>query len=114
MEIEVLMFAAARELTGCDAVQVEVAGGTHVPRVTEKAQNSEKAQDSEMAENTEMVRNFESATVDELMNALATQFPVLQALLPSCRIAVDCEYVGTETRIAPGAEVALIPPVSGG
>ena len=108
MEIEVLMFAAARELTGCDAVQVKVAGGTHVPRGTEKGQ------DSEMAENTEMVRNFESATVDELMNALATQFPVLQALLPSCRIAVDCEYVGTETRIAPGAEVALIPPVSGG
>lgn len=108
MEIEVLMFAVARELTGCDVVRVDVAGSTQVPKVAEQTGNAEDNRDGQD------VCNFPSAAVHEVMEALAIQFPVLEALLPSCRIAVDCEYVGTEARITPGVEVALIPPVSGG
>ena len=114
MEIEVLMFAAARELTGCDAVQVEVAGNAPVPSVMEQTRNAEYPQNAEENRDGQHVCHFQSATVLEVMEALAMQFPVLKDLLPSCRIAVDCEYVGTETPITPGAEVALIPPVSGG
>jgi len=49
-----------------------------------------------------------------IIKALTQQYPELKQLLPSCRIAVNCQYVGPDASVPLGAEVALIPPVSGG
>jgi len=54
------------------------------------------------------------ATVAELRRALAARCPELAALLPHLMIAVDAEYADDARPIPPGAEVAVIPPVSGG
>jgi molybdopterin converting factor subunit 1 len=54
------------------------------------------------------------ATVADLRLMLALQHPELAALAPSVSIAVDSEYANDATLILPGAQVALIPPVSGG
>lgn len=56
----------------------------------------------------------EFTTVAELKSVLAAAVPALERLLPAMRIAVNEEYVDDQARVAPGAEVAVIPPVSGG
>jgi len=57
----------------------------------------------------------EGATVAEAIEALAGLPPLAEALarLP-VRMAVNREYAAAETRLGPGDELALIPPVSGG
>ncbi|MAI31167.1 MAG: hypothetical protein CMM07_05755 [Rhodopirellula sp.] len=107
MIIEVLLFAAARELTGRDAVEVEVA--------TPKQHRDKGASISSSGEGeTAGTENVTCVLVSGISQALMQEYPELQSLLPSCRFAVDCEYVGSDARVPPGAEVALIPPVSGG
>lgn len=54
------------------------------------------------------------ATAADLRRALAEQLPALADVLPHIRIAVNSSYAADSTVIPPGAEVALIPPVSGG
>ncbi len=54
------------------------------------------------------------ATAADLRRALAEQVPSLADVLPHIRIAVNSSYAADSTVIPPGAEVALIPPVSGG
>jgi len=54
------------------------------------------------------------ATVAHLKEALGEACPALQGLLPHLMIAVNSEYAGDDQPIPPGAEVAAIPPVSGG
>jgi molybdopterin converting factor subunit 1 len=54
------------------------------------------------------------STVAGLKAALGDQLPDLAPILPTARFAVDAEYADDATPIPPGAEVALIPPVSGG
>jgi molybdopterin converting factor subunit 1 len=54
------------------------------------------------------------ATVADLRRALAAQFPALADVLPHIRIAVNSSYAADSTVIPAGAEMALIPPVSGG
>ena len=56
----------------------------------------------------------EPATVAVLKRALAQACPALAPLLPSVRIAVNSEYAAEDEPIPTGAEVAAIPPVSGG
>ena len=57
----------------------------------------------------------EPVLAEDVIAALGRQIPQLADLLPSCRLAVDCEYVSGETVLAdPDVEIALIPPVSGG
>ncbi len=56
----------------------------------------------------------EPATVADLKAALAAACPALASFLPSLRIAVDSEYAADDRAIPPGAELAAIPPVSGG
>jgi len=56
----------------------------------------------------------EPATVADLKRELAFAFPELAPLVPNLMIAVDAEYAGDSQPIAAGAEVAAIPPVSGG
>lgn len=53
-------------------------------------------------------------TAGAVLDALARQCPNLALLLPACRLAVDQAFVTANAAILPGAELALIPPVSGG
>jgi len=55
-----------------------------------------------------------SPTVAEVLQLLCGKHPTLAPLLPHLRVAVDQEFTGPETKVRPGAEVALIPPVAGG
>ncbi len=56
----------------------------------------------------------EGLRVRDVLAQLAAQLPALGPLLPHLRVAVDREFVDLEAQVAPGAELALIPPVSGG
>lgn len=53
-------------------------------------------------------------TASTALNAIATTCPELRPLLSSCRLVVNHQYVDASTPIPADAELALIPPVSGG
>ena len=53
-------------------------------------------------------------TVAGLRRALAEAYPRLAEFQARCAVAVGGELVGDETGLSEGAEVALLPPVSGG
>ena len=54
------------------------------------------------------------ATVALLRERLLAQHPSLEAIGSGLRIAVGQRFAAADTRLDEGAEVALIPPVSGG
>ncbi len=54
------------------------------------------------------------ATVGDLRGRLAQDHPALAALLPRCAVAVDGEFSDDSLTLPIDAEVALLPPVSGG
>ena len=54
------------------------------------------------------------ATVADLRHRLAAACPAAASLLVRSRVAVNHEFVPDDRPIPPGAEVAVIPPVSGG
>lgn len=54
------------------------------------------------------------ANIAELRLRLAESFPQLATILPSVRFAVNAEYVAEDFVLPEQAEIALIPPVSGG
>jgi molybdopterin converting factor small subunit len=56
----------------------------------------------------------EGATVAMLRKALAAQVPSLAAILPRVMFAVNARYAAESDPIAADAEIACIPPVSGG
>jgi molybdopterin converting factor small subunit len=56
----------------------------------------------------------EPAQVSDLKTALAVACPALAPLLPTLRISINSEYALDDEPIPPGAELAAIPPVSGG
>jgi molybdopterin synthase catalytic subunit len=56
----------------------------------------------------------DGATIDDLKRRLATDYPRLEPMLATTVFAIDDEYVPFEERLHDGAEVAAIPPVSGG
>jgi molybdopterin converting factor subunit 1 len=56
----------------------------------------------------------EGATVGDLRRALVAQHPGLAALLPHCLFAVNDAYADESTVLPADAQVACIPPVSGG
>ena len=56
----------------------------------------------------------EPCTANQLREVLAREVPALEAILPQILLAVDSDYVQGDAAIRPGAEVACIPPVSGG
>lgn len=56
----------------------------------------------------------EGSTVAGLREALAATVPRLGEFLPRCAVAVGGELASDETALVEGAEVALLPPVSGG
>ncbi len=53
-------------------------------------------------------------TAAGVLAAIGRQVPELAHLLPACRLAVDRVFVTPEFLIDERAELALIPPVSGG
>jgi len=53
-------------------------------------------------------------TVADLRQALVIAAPNLTLILPACVLAVNSTYATDATVIPEGAEVACIPPVSGG
>lgn len=54
------------------------------------------------------------ATVADLRGALLAGFPALTPLLPHALFAIDANYATDETAVPEDAEIACIPPVSGG
>jgi len=56
----------------------------------------------------------DGATVADLREQLASQYPAVVPLMNTLVCAVDEEYVPNEHRLSAGDQVALIPPVSGG
>ncbi len=56
----------------------------------------------------------ENLDAAEVLRQLGQACEPLQSLLPSCRLAVDMQYVASDAQIASDAQLALIPPVSGG
>ncbi len=56
----------------------------------------------------------DGATVADLRAAIAEALPSLAALLDTIRFAVNADYADDTTLIPPGADLAVIPPVSGG
>lgn len=56
----------------------------------------------------------EGATIGQLRGQLGAQVPQLSGLLGHMMFALGTRYAADETVIPRGAEVACIPPVSGG
>ena len=73
------------------------------------------ARASELGQTTCLqVQLDDPATVGALRKAIARAAPALVDLLPACAIAVNHHYAHDEETIPIDAEVALLPPVSGG
>jgi molybdopterin converting factor small subunit len=81
MNVQVRLFAVARDIAGVDAVDVEVA---------------------------------EPASARDVARALVEQVPALAQVVSHSILAVDGDLAPDEMVVQPSAEVALIPPVSGG
>jgi molybdopterin synthase sulfur carrier subunit len=54
------------------------------------------------------------ATVGDLRRQMGEQFPPLAPLLSHAMFAIDAEYVSDDAPAPENAEIACIPPVSGG
>ena len=55
-----------------------------------------------------------SPTVGDVRRTLAEQLPKLRPLLANCTIAVNNQYAADAAIIPNNAEIACLPPVSGG
>jgi molybdopterin converting factor small subunit len=55
-----------------------------------------------------------ACSVDGLLDALCAFYPRLAPQRRALRLAVNGAYAAAGDRVAPGDEVALIPPVAGG
>jgi molybdopterin converting factor subunit 1 len=54
------------------------------------------------------------ATVASLREELMERLPRARELLGRSMFAIDCDYAADDKRLQPAAEIACIPPVSGG
>jgi len=54
------------------------------------------------------------AAVSDLRRRLAEEYPQLVPILPHVAFALNSQYAEDKSKIPPGAEIACIPPVSGG
>jgi molybdopterin converting factor subunit 1 len=55
-----------------------------------------------------------AATAADLRRELAIRIPALGVLLGRCALAVDGEFAADNQHLSADAEIALLPPVSGG
>ena len=70
---------------------------------------------SQLAGQNELVVEVDDdADVAALRKAVTASCPTLAPLVERGLVAVDAQYARDEIRISPTAEIALIPPVSGG
>ena len=67
-----------------------------------------------VGERTVSVDVRDGATVDDAKARLAELYPAVSKMLPVIACAIDEEYAPADLPLHDGAEVALIPPVSGG
>ncbi|MBN2473761.1 MAG: MoaD/ThiS family protein [Pirellulales bacterium] len=81
MNVQVRLFAAARQAAGRDRLELELPDG---------------------------------ATIGQLRRRLGEELPGFSGLIARAMFAVDMQYALDAQQIPVGAEVALIPPVSGG
>ena len=81
MKTEVKLFALAKQLAGCDTLEVDLPAG---------------------------------ASVAALRCIISQQHPELSELVRHALFAVNTEYADEDSPIPSGAEIACIPPVSGG
>ena len=56
----------------------------------------------------------DAATFAELATALEQAYPALAPFVPAAKFASDASYMAAGDAVDPSAELALIPPVSGG
>ena len=91
----VQLFAGARELAGVASVSVELPAGSTVAELRSALRRDLTPQPP--------LRSGEGEPESAFVN-----------LLRRSRIAVDCEFADDSAVILEGAELALIPPVSGG
>ena len=56
----------------------------------------------------------EPATVATLLGAISAKYPKLAPLMESSIVSVNHEFAFPELDLAPGDEIAMFPPVSGG
>lgn len=56
----------------------------------------------------------QGTTVGQVRRRLRDELPQLAALLKQAMFAIDAEYANDQKEIPPQADVACIPPVSGG
>jgi molybdopterin converting factor subunit 1 len=54
------------------------------------------------------------STVGQLRRQLAAAIPALRTMLEHCGVAVGSEFANDAVVLPPKAEVAILPPVSGG
>jgi molybdopterin converting factor subunit 1 len=54
------------------------------------------------------------SSVADLKREIAAVCPALESVIASSMIAINHEYVRDDSVVPPNAEIALIPPVSGG
>jgi len=78
---EVLLFAIASDLAGCDRLAIDIP---------------------------------QNASVNDVMLAIGVACPALSDWLPCCRLAVGQSFAAPGDSVSDDAEIALIPPVSGG
>ena len=62
----------------------------------------------------EVLSCAEGTTVAELLVVIEARYSALAPLVPYLRVAVNGTYASADQVLTDGAEVALIPPVSGG
>lgn len=56
----------------------------------------------------------DSATIKDLKQALVERYPMLKDIVKRSAISLDHEYAVDDSTLTKDAEIALIPPVSGG
>jgi molybdopterin synthase catalytic subunit len=56
----------------------------------------------------------DGSRVTDVLEAIGREYPGLMALRPHLAVAVDGQLAESEAVLRAGAEVALLPPVSGG
>ncbi len=61
-----------------------------------------------------VIENESPTAASTILRRIGELVPAIAPLLPACRLAVDQAFVAGDALIDAGAEVALIPPVSGG
>ncbi|MBI4640564.1 MAG: molybdopterin converting factor subunit 1 [Candidatus Tectomicrobia bacterium] len=67
-----------------------------------------------VGEREKEVELSEGSTVRDLFKRMEEEYPKLHGIHDAVMIAVNTEYVTTETELKENDQVAFIPPVSGG